>query len=220
MKCKVIQDLLPLYAEKLTSEESNELVEEHLEGCEECQKFYEDIKAEETHPTAEAQDVRPLKKIKRRTMLKIIAGFVGGVLLLGTLFAFLFVGVIPASRNQLDVTYTGERLENGDIQITFRVETDDAFCLGARGEYQYFTNPDGDPDFNAILRFYRVFALPFDDRGEEPNVEYLVFTEKEFYKHYSLHIDCVNSIFDYSGLTYDLYDIAVELGLQEAEEED
>ncbi|MGN0476935.1 MAG: zf-HC2 domain-containing protein, partial [Ruminococcus sp.] len=33
-KCNVIRDLIPLYAENLTSEESNNLISEHLLNCE------------------------------------------------------------------------------------------------------------------------------------------------------------------------------------------
>ena len=33
-KCNVIKDLLPLYIEKITSQDSNEIIEEHLKECE------------------------------------------------------------------------------------------------------------------------------------------------------------------------------------------
>jgi Predicted integral membrane protein len=39
MDCDVIKDLLPLYIEKLTSESSNELVEEHIKNCENCKEL-------------------------------------------------------------------------------------------------------------------------------------------------------------------------------------
>ena len=38
ISCDIIKDLLPLYAEDLASEDTKELVEEHLQGCENCQK--------------------------------------------------------------------------------------------------------------------------------------------------------------------------------------
>ena len=31
--CKVVQDLIPNYVEKLTNEETNKYIEEHLESC-------------------------------------------------------------------------------------------------------------------------------------------------------------------------------------------
>lgn len=34
--CKIIQDLLPNYIEKLTTEETNNYIEEHFKICENC----------------------------------------------------------------------------------------------------------------------------------------------------------------------------------------
>lgn len=42
--CDVIKDLIPLYAEGLTNEESTALVEQHLTECPACQSYYEMIK--------------------------------------------------------------------------------------------------------------------------------------------------------------------------------
>lgn len=43
INCNIINDLLPLYAEGLTSEESNRIIEEHLKECEECRKLYQEM---------------------------------------------------------------------------------------------------------------------------------------------------------------------------------
>lgn len=42
--CKIVQDLLPNYIEKLTNKETNQYIEEHLEECEECKKILETMK--------------------------------------------------------------------------------------------------------------------------------------------------------------------------------
>ena len=42
-ECKLVQDLLPNYIEKLTSEESNKIIEEHLRKCPECRKILENM---------------------------------------------------------------------------------------------------------------------------------------------------------------------------------
>ncbi len=44
--CEIIKDLLPLYAENLTSEQSKKLVEEHLNACTDCQNALDVIKSE------------------------------------------------------------------------------------------------------------------------------------------------------------------------------
>ena len=38
MDCKIIEDLIMLYAEDLCSEDSKKMVEEHLKTCESCKK--------------------------------------------------------------------------------------------------------------------------------------------------------------------------------------
>ena len=37
LPCELIRDLLPLYAEHLTSPETGQLIEEHLQSCPACQ---------------------------------------------------------------------------------------------------------------------------------------------------------------------------------------
>ena len=49
--CNIIKDLLPLYAEDLLSDESRELVENHLKCCEECKVELARIKSSLTVPT-------------------------------------------------------------------------------------------------------------------------------------------------------------------------
>lgn len=51
-ECKIVQDLLPLYAEDLVTPETKEFVEEHCEGCEACrgqrERMCADLNQEET----------------------------------------------------------------------------------------------------------------------------------------------------------------------------
>lgn len=42
--CKIVQDLLPNYIEKLTNEETNKYIEEHLNGCEDCRRVLKEMK--------------------------------------------------------------------------------------------------------------------------------------------------------------------------------
>ena len=41
--CEMIQDIMPVYIEKLTSEVTDKLVEEHLENCELCRRMYDSM---------------------------------------------------------------------------------------------------------------------------------------------------------------------------------
>ncbi|MGN0677364.1 MAG: zf-HC2 domain-containing protein, partial [Ruminococcus sp.] len=59
MKCKIIQDLLPLYCDKLTSQESNEEIEKHLRDCEECTHIYENMCQKEESIIDSEKDIQP-----------------------------------------------------------------------------------------------------------------------------------------------------------------
>lgn len=73
-ECKIVQDLLPNYIEKVTTEETNNYIENHLKNCSECQAVYasmtENLNAK---PTIEEKEVRYMKKFhKQLKVLKII----------------------------------------------------------------------------------------------------------------------------------------------------
>ena len=43
VKCTIIQDLLPLYVDKVCSDDSGELVKNHLRSCPECKRLYDEM---------------------------------------------------------------------------------------------------------------------------------------------------------------------------------
>lgn len=118
--CAVIQDLLPLYVDELTKEETNEIIRKHLEGCKECNDLYrcmsEEI-GEEEGQTKEAEEMEIeidyLKKIRRASTKKAL--FVAGaaaLIVLTFTFIKLFVYGTPSK------LYTSSLLVEGDtIQI-------------------------------------------------------------------------------------------------------
>ncbi len=67
-ECKIIQDLLPNYIEKLTNKETNSYIEEHLEICVNCKNMYEKMKNEiqlENKKTGKKLDKREVNFFKR-----------------------------------------------------------------------------------------------------------------------------------------------------------
>ena len=44
LSCKVIEDMLPMYYDKVCSEESAALVEEHLKSCTHCSQMLSDLR--------------------------------------------------------------------------------------------------------------------------------------------------------------------------------
>ena len=62
--CKIVQDLLPNYIEKLTSEETNTFIEEHLNECDNCKNIYESMKKDYKIEN-EKRDRREVEYIKK-----------------------------------------------------------------------------------------------------------------------------------------------------------
>ena len=89
MKCEVIRDLFPSYIDGLTSEESNELIKEHLEECRECREYLDDMKediVQENQPVKNKEAVKPFRKLRQKTRRKIILAAGGAALACGLIF--------------------------------------------------------------------------------------------------------------------------------------
>lgn len=83
--CKVVEDLMPLYIDEVCSDESKQIVEEHLKKCLECRVKYN---AQNSKITIDRNMIEenlkakePFKKIKRRNLILLaIAGVLAGTI--------------------------------------------------------------------------------------------------------------------------------------------
>lgn len=69
ISCNTIQDLLPLYAENLCHQETNNLVAEHLATCKQCTDRLSSLKA--PIPILIEPDSSPLKPLKKTIYKKL-----------------------------------------------------------------------------------------------------------------------------------------------------
>ena len=76
LPCKVIEDMLPMYYDKVCSEESAALVEEHLRSCPRCAQMLADLGAEIDIPEQKVDDVKPLRKIQKSYKKMKLAGLI------------------------------------------------------------------------------------------------------------------------------------------------
>ncbi len=70
MKCELIRDLLPLYADGLCSGETNAQVEAHLEACEECRQklahYRANVGEEQKLAAEDPSAIHPMKKVRTK----------------------------------------------------------------------------------------------------------------------------------------------------------
>ena len=119
--CEIIQDLMPMYADGLTSETTDREIRSHLEECETCREMYERMKAEmegDTSQTAgEPPEIDYLKKVRRKNVRNVVLAAAGVFLFMAAaLFMKLFVIGYPTGSYVL--TYTdvnGEQVNVGGV---------------------------------------------------------------------------------------------------------
>lgn len=96
IKCEMIQDILPLYVEGLTSQVTNKEIEEHIAECEVCRAVLERMKEPEQviEPVEEKEKIEILKVTKKRNRKHVIlsvlvfcallvAGFLAKIFVIG-----------------------------------------------------------------------------------------------------------------------------------------
>lgn len=116
VSCNVIRDLLPLYAEKLTSPDSNQLVEEHLTDCPECSRQLSVI--QKAAPMPVEVDTDPLKKIRQVMRKRRVLTALTAVLLVVTIICqgvLLLDATVYLTPEQ--AVESVEVKENGDLFI-------------------------------------------------------------------------------------------------------
>lgn len=91
--CGIVQDLLPLYAEKMTSGESNGMIEEHLRDCVECQEKLKELGEE--LPIVEDRGEAALRNIKNKLFWRKVGIILGTI---AVCVIFLILGLKILSR--------------------------------------------------------------------------------------------------------------------------
>ncbi|MDO5715769.1 MAG: zf-HC2 domain-containing protein [Tissierellia bacterium] len=84
-KCKIVQDLLPLYVDGVVHEKTKEFIEKHLKECNDCKQLLKDM-TEEVQLPLEQEDSF-LKHFKKKMRFKKI--FLSGISILLTTCLFL-----------------------------------------------------------------------------------------------------------------------------------
>lgn len=91
-QCKIVEDLLPLYHDGVCSEESRQMVDEHLAQCEDCRKMLGQIDGELVSPAAKDADIKPLKNINKAVNRGKRKALVAGIAITLAVLLAVFIG--------------------------------------------------------------------------------------------------------------------------------
>lgn len=175
MECYVVQDLLPLYAEQLVSAETAADLQAHLEACAVCAQIYAHMEQPSVPEVAAPEDIRPLKKIKRRNRAKIAVISLCAAVVMTLFFLFGVYGIVPirSDRLQMELTVYWESIDsNGEYhRYDTAAEADEdakeRICIDFKGDciemrntvsstnwWHHRGEPDGIILTNNMLAFY------------------------------------------------------------------
>lgn len=116
--CKIIRDVLPLYVENMVSDDTSLMIEEHIEGCQDCTNYLNEIKTSSNPPID--TDISPLLKIKstlrkkkiKTAIMSIMLSIIIGVILIAFLTAPEY---IPYSEKSVAIS----EIEDGTVLAIF-----------------------------------------------------------------------------------------------------
>lgn len=163
MKCKMIQDLLPLYIDGLTSEESNQEIEKHLKNCKECQICYREMTGEIGNAVSitdeEIKEIDLIKKVKKRNKIKR-AGVIISIFILVSIIGILFF-------------LQKSRVKYEDVELTYGVRGNKAyFEMETKPGYTlHFTGSAGGNNSKLkILAIKKIVSSQKDNMGWETDL--------------------------------------------------
>ena len=107
INCNIIQDILPLYVDEVVSDDTKEMVDEHLQHCGQCQKEYVSMKQDFYMPVENKVphfNTISKKWRKKKWMISIGSIVATAIILMGTFsFVFYYETVIPYSKNFINI---------------------------------------------------------------------------------------------------------------------
>ena len=167
MECEIIRDLLPLYADNLTSDASNRRIEDHIKTCPKCCRLHKEMCAPMEPEPVETQEQileRVYRKQRRKNILSTFAIILALVLAVWAFLEVQFSGelVYAASTNEErilkempDLALTNEELAlaeiileipeiqaflaSGEESVTLDIETVTPYLPGILPENGRFT---------------------------------------------------------------------------------
>ena len=121
--CGIIKDLLPLYVDQVCSDESKELINEHLPECKECKSYMDSLRESQAveavayDEETERRKVKMMLRMKKKIVFRNILVAVFTVLILGgaciSAIQYLKRAAVPIPETkQMEVVY-----ENGDLVL-------------------------------------------------------------------------------------------------------
>lgn len=119
LPCAVTRDLLPLYAENMVEQETKNLIEEHLNECDDCKK---DLSEMNTPAESPIDTVRPLQNLKKQIRKKrLYAAALAALIVFVGVYIYFFrtmaVQLIPWQEGLIEIVGVDVVVDERDTEI-------------------------------------------------------------------------------------------------------
>lgn len=112
IKCTIIQDVLPLYIDEVVSQDTKEMVDEHLQHCDKCKMEYESMKRALYIPVENKDTLFnniSKKWRKKKVIISTVSILATAIILIGVFFyVFYYETVIPYSNDLIKIERQNE----------------------------------------------------------------------------------------------------------------
>lgn len=206
LTCSIVQDLLPNYIEKLTSDDTNYAMEQHLDTCEDCKKAYKHMADDIGNPEkAPVIELKFLKKVKRARLLAAVLCFVLTLVLSYLLYASEYNSTYDKNdlaaaiteyeaphRTPVDAYVLETKEMNGVLIVSFKDQSNEdvygiaEFLKGFNQRYRIVRTKIKSSDYSSVVQTYSV---------EIKDERYIVVSG------YNLSDEIMNYGLDYSAYT-------------------
>lgn len=132
--CKIVQDLLPNFIDKLTSEDTNKFIENHLNECDECKKILNNMQTnlKLDEDKKQGKTINFIKKYnKKLKVLKLILFLIALIILISIARNAIIITMISnkgnISKNKTNYFLTLDVYNNGSVSSIYTQVIDEKY---------------------------------------------------------------------------------------------
>lgn len=204
-ECEIVYDLLPNYIEHVTNETSNEFIENHISGCENCRRLYNELRVGTNSKDTQTREINFLKKYKRHlNTIKII--FILVIVLILATFAGKWLKKYNILKEIAETSQSNQSINNYHIIEYYYTEGHilkmEQFKMDEKNKFTYtMETEDGtvtETTYSHKVNDNEYIGTTYIENGENKSVRENVKINRELFKDSVLYNASIKDLLRYS----------------------
>lgn len=204
-ECEIVYDLLPNYIEHVTNETSNEFIENHISGCENCRRLYNELRVGTNSKDTQTREINFLKKYKRHlNTIKII--FILVIVLILATFAGKWLKKYNILKEISETSQSNQSINNYHIIEYYYTEGHilkmEQFKMDEKNKFTYtMETEDGtvtETTYSHKVNDNEYIGTTYIENGENKSVRENVKINRELFKDSVLYNANIKDLLRYS----------------------